>query len=150
MNRMIMTTVAVIVAQMLFSGVTRAEETLTIVGTLTCLTSEAPADPRSDASLSCNFKPISGLDSNYDGHIARVGPPDLPSGKRVLVGSVLAAKPVDVGALTGTYHGETGGRPAGILNGDNAVRLEPVTHASQIGDEPIPTILELRLETTKV
>jgi hypothetical protein len=99
--------------------------------------------------LSCNYKSTGGLNSDYDGYIARVGPADLPSGKRVLVWSVLSAKPVDVGALTGTYHGETGGRPAGVLKGDNAVRLETVTTASQIGDKPIPTILELRLETTK-
>jgi hypothetical protein len=126
------------------------EKRQTVIGTLTCITAETPAQARADARLSCNFKSINGSTSDYNGYIARFGPPDLPPGKRVLVWTVLGTKPIELGALTGTYYGETGGRPAGILKGDNVVRLEPVTNVSQIGQDPIPTVLELRLEATKV
>jgi hypothetical protein len=51
----------------------------------------------------------------------------------------------------GTYNGKTGGTPPGVLFGGkgNSIRLEPVSAASQIGDRPVPTVLELRLEPAK-
>jgi hypothetical protein len=126
-------------------------QTLSVAGTLTC-TSSQPAQGRADAKLSCSFKSNAGRDRDYTGFIARIGPPDLPEGKRVLVWSVLVRAESDTGALEGTYRGKTGGKPPGVLVGgkDNSTRLEPVSAASQLGDHPIPTVLELRLEATKV
>jgi hypothetical protein len=76
----------------------------------------------------------------------------LPAGKRVLVWTVLARGEAAAGALEGTYQGKTGGTPPGVLLGgkDGSLRLEPVSSASQIGDHRTPTVLELRLEATKV
>jgi hypothetical protein len=124
---------------------------LVVAGTLTC-TTDPSAEGRADARLSCHFKANSGRDGNYTGFIARIGPADVPEGKRVLVWTVLAQNVDHASALDGIYRGETGGTPPGVLIGGKtgAIRLEPVSAASQVGDRPVPTVLELRLEPTKV
>lgn len=122
-----------------------------VAGTLTC-TTDPSVEGRADARLSCQFKAISGREGNYTGLIARLGPSDVPEGKRVLVWTVLTRIGDEAGALAGVYHGDSGGSPPGVLvggrNGD--IRLEPASAASQVGDRPVPTVLELRLEATKV
>ena len=124
---------------------------LAVAGTLTC-TTDPSIEGRGDARLSCHFKANSGRDGNYTGLIARIGPADVPGGKRVLVWTVLAQNIDHASALDGVYRGETGGTPPGVLIGGKtgAIRLEPVSAASQIGDRRVPTVLELRLEPTKV
>jgi Protein of unknown function (DUF992) len=125
------------------------ERAPTIIGTLTC-TSDAPLQGRTDARPSRRFKSDAGGDGNYTGTLARIGPPGMPGGKRVLVWSVLGPAASHRGALGGEYRGVTG-MPAGVLVGDgNRFRLEPVTSTSQIGNQPVPTVLLLRLEATKV
>lgn len=125
---------------------------LSNAGTLTCTTSETAPEATADAKLSCRFQAVSGRDGGFTGTIARKGPADLPPGKRVLVWSVLAAKPdVELRALAGKYVGETGGQTAGRLKGGegNSIVLEPVTITSQVGDTPVPSVLELRLEPVR-
>jgi hypothetical protein len=94
-----------------------------------------------------------GQDGGFDGSIKRKGAADLPPGKRVLVWTVLALKTdVEPRAMAGTYVGETGGQTAGRLKGgvDDNIVLEPVTVTSQVGDNPVPSVLELRLDPVKV
>ena len=123
---------------------------LVVAGTLTC-TTDPSVEGRADARLSCHFKANSGRDGNYTGSLARVGSADVPGGKRVLVWTVLARDDNHASALDGVYRGETGGSPPGVLTGGKtgAIRLEPASAASQLGDRPVPTVLELRLEATK-
>jgi hypothetical protein len=47
--------------------------------------------------------------------------------------------------------GETGGQVAGRLRGgeNNTIILQPVTVTSQVGDVPVPSALELRLDPVK-
>jgi hypothetical protein len=124
---------------------------LVVAGTLTC-TADPSAEGRADARLSCHFKANSGRDGTFTGSIARIGPADVPEGKRVLVWTVLAHNGDHASALDGIYRGESGGSPPGVLvgGGSGDIRLEPVSAASQVGIRPVPTVLELRLEATKV
>jgi hypothetical protein len=123
------------------------------VGTLTCTTSDAAPQVAADAKLSCRFHNVKGgRGGGFTGTIARKGEADLPPGKRVLVWSVLAAKSdLELSALAGKYVGETGGQVTGRLRGgeNNTIILQPVTVTSQVGDEPVPSILELRLDPVK-
>jgi hypothetical protein len=128
----------------------KAEDTR--VGTLTCTTSDLPPQTGADAELSCNFKAISGRGEMFTGYIARLGPADIPPGKRVLMWSVFAPKDeIDPRALAGRYAGQTGGEPPGRMVGGegNMIALTPATGTSQIDDTPAPTVLELRLEPLK-
>jgi hypothetical protein len=129
-----------------------AQQTLTPLGTLTCSTSEPSPPTRRDANLSCHFRSHSGRDSNYTGHITRRGPADLPPGKRVLIWTVLAQGAADERGLSGSFHGDTGGSPTPALIGgkNNSIRLEPVSTASQIGDQPKATFLSLTLVPRRV
>jgi hypothetical protein len=129
-----------------------APSSLANAGTLTCTTSDAPQSAVADAELSCRFHALSGQDGNFTGYIARKGGADLPPGKRVLMWSVLApSTDVALASLAGDYGGETGGQPSGRLIGGqgNLIVLRPVTITSQIGDTPVPTVLELRLEPAR-
>lgn len=126
---------------------------LATVGTLTCTTSDTTPQAAADAKLSCRFHNVTGGgDGGFTGTITRKGKADLPDGKRVLVWSVLAAKAdVELSALAGKYVGETGGQVAGRLRGgeNNTIFLQPVTVTSQVGDVPVPSALELRLDPVK-
>ena len=125
---------------------------LATAGTLTCTTTD-PANPSAvDAKLSCRFQATSGAEGSFTGHMARKGLADLPPGRRVLVWTVLAGKTdVEPRALAGRYSGETGGQTAGRLKGGqgNSIVLQPVTVTSQVGDNPAPSALELRLEPVR-
>jgi hypothetical protein len=123
---------------------------VSVAGTLTCTTDPATSG-RADAKLSCHLKASSGRDGNYTGYIARIGPADVPEGRRVLIWTVLTQNASDIPDMAGLYKGETGGVPSGVLVGGRSgtVRLEPVTTASQVGKRSVPTILELRLEAIK-
>lgn len=127
-------------------------DNLSIAGTLTCTTS-APGQGRVDARLSCHFDTkAGGPGRNYTGFIARKGPPDIPDGKRVLIWTVLAEVAKDADSLEGVYQGTTGGAPGGVLIGgkSRSIRLEPVSSASQVGESPASTVVELRLEPIKI
>jgi Protein of unknown function (DUF992) len=134
------------------TAASQAAPKLTRLGTLTCTTGDAPQRPAADAKLSCNFEASSGASGNFTGFIARKGRADLPAGKRVLIWSVLAPR-ADIGIrdLAGEYRGTTGGRTAGRLVGgsNRSIVLQPVTSTSQVGDQPVPTVLRLRLEPTR-
>jgi len=128
------------------------QQSLTNLGTLTCTTGDAPPQSAGDATLSCSFKGQSGLDGDFTGRIARRGAAGLPGGKRVLVWSVLSAKAkVELSAIEGEYTGVTGGdQPHALVGGANrSILLQPMTATSQIGDAPVPSVLELRLKPTK-
>ena len=129
-----------------------AQTELARVGTLTCTTSDLPPQAGADAELSCSFEAVSGRGEMFTGYIARSGQADIPPGKRVLMWSVLASKDgIDPQALAGRYAGETGGQPPGRMAGGegNTIVLQPTTADSQVGDVPVPTVLELRLEPLK-
>jgi len=131
----------------------RAAPALSSVGTLTCTTSEN-ARTAIDANLSCHFAALVGASHEYSGLIARRGAADLPKGKRVLVWAVLAPKSsVERGILEGEYRGKTGGEADARfqLHGgkDGRVVLDPVAPAPLGGDNPVPSVLELRIESTK-
>ena len=122
---------------------------LSKVGTLTCTTMETSPQAPADAELSCSFRSASGGSGNLTGYIARSGEADLPPGKRVLAWSVLSStQNIGARSLRGTYVGETGGDPPGRLVGGegSAIVLQPTTITSQVGEEPAPTLLRLRLE----
>jgi hypothetical protein len=134
-------------------GGAQAQAKLTNIGTLTCTTGETAPQAKADAKLSCRFQSLTGQDGGFEGYIARKDAADLPPGKRVLVWTVLALKPnIELRALAGTYTGETGGQTAGRLKGgaDNNIALEPFSITSQVGDNPVPSVLELRLDPVKV
>ncbi len=129
-----------------------AQQSMTNLGTLTCTTADSAAETRSDATLSCNFKGLSGLEGDFTGRIVRTGPADLPGGKRVLVWSVLSTDPkAELSAMEGEYRGLTGGQQSHVLVGGAArtIRLQPMTATSQLGDAPVPSLLELRIKPTK-
>lgn len=126
---------------------------LTNIGTLTCTTVAAEQD-KVDAALSCQFHALSGRDAQFSGRIVRKGPAALPAGKRVLVWTVLAREAdVQPRDLAGRFEGTTGGDAgaANKLSGgrDGVIVLEPVTSTSQVGEVPVPSLLELRLEPTR-
>jgi hypothetical protein len=152
MKTLIVTAAAVVLSASLLSRPAFAgDQNFTLVGTLAC-TTDSPAAGRADAKLSCHFRAASGRDGNYTGYIARIGPADVPEGKRVLIWSVLAQNESDIADMAGLYRGATGGIRSGVLIGGRSgtIRLEPVTAASQVGEHPVATVLELRLEATKV
>lgn len=129
-----------------------AQADLSKLGTLTCTTKEAPQRAAADARLSCNLAAADGTEVGFTGHITRKGPADLPPGRRVLVWTVLApSNGVEPQSLAGTYKGETGGAARGRLAGGKggSIVLEPVTVTSQVGDQPTPSVLELRLEAVR-
>ena len=129
-----------------------AQPRTTNLGTLTCTTGETPPQAATDATLSCSFKGQSGLDGDFTGRIRRVGPADIPAGKRVLVWSVLSEQPkVELAGLEGEYRGVTGGTQIGVLVGgaDGAIRLQPMTSTAPPGGAPAPAQLELRLKPTR-
>jgi hypothetical protein len=122
------------------------------LGTLTCTLSGTASKPRVDAELSCNFKGLSGSEGSFTGTLARHGRADLPTGKRVLVWSVLSLTPdANLVVIAGRYRGITGGGRSHTLVGgkDDLVRLQPVTTPSRAGEEPAISVLELRLKATR-
>jgi hypothetical protein len=127
--------------------------TLANAGTLTCVTSDTPPAASADAELSCRFHAVSGRDAGFTGYIARRGQADLPTGKRVLVWSVLAATvDVEASAIAGSFSGQTGGLLAGRLVGGKAdgIILDPADRTVSAGAARVPTVLELRLVPVKV
>lgn len=117
-------------------------------GTLTCTTTEEVLSPPAEVVLSCSFQGESGNAADFTGIVARPRPDDFPSGKRVLIWFVLASEQIQPSDLIGQYVGQTGGEAAKRLVGgrDSAIVLDPATATSQIGGEPQPTVLDLRLE----
>jgi hypothetical protein len=133
-------------------GLHAQKQSVTNLGTLTCTSAGTRADVETDATLSCNFRGQSGLEGDFTARIVRAGRHDVPSGKRVLVWSVLSTKPkVELGALEGEYRGTTGGqRPHLLIGGaDRSIQLQPLTTTSQAGEFPAPSLLELRIKPTK-
>jgi hypothetical protein len=125
------------------------EQSMANAGTLTCTTSAVPAKEARDIELSCNFQANSGRSTDYVGYVTRAGAADFPEGKRVIVWTVLS-RDAEMQTIDGTYRGETGGKPTTPLVGkEGSILLQPVTTTSQIGAEPAPTVLSLRLVATK-
>lgn len=129
-----------------------AQPRTTNLGTLTCTTGETAPQAAADATLSCSFKGLAGLEGDFTGRIRRIGPADIPSGKRVLVWTVLSERPkVDLAGIEGEYRGLTGGVHAGVLVGgiDGAIRLQPMTSTAPQDGLPAPALLELKLKPTR-
>ena len=139
------------VAMAVGASETRAQS-LSVAGTLSCTTSESGQAAQADAILSCRFQSPKGLDGDLTGKIARIGEADLPSGKRVLIWSVLAPSAnIVLGDLEGQYSGETGGTTTGRLAGGKVknIVLDPVNRTVQTGEAPVPTVLELELQAVR-
>lgn len=119
---------------------------LSAVGSLMCTTTDRPGNSAVDARLSCQFQGLSGGDGALTGRLTRKGPAHLPLGKRVFMWTVLSdQREVAARGIAGRYKGFTGGRHRGRLVGgrNGSIVLRPLS--SQIGDRPMPTLLELRL-----
>lgn len=119
-----------------------------VAGTLTCTIASVPEDPKSDIALSCNFATPSGWKQGYEGTASRASSATFPTGKHVLVWSVVVKDEADRPALDGRYRGRTGGTDAGVLVGgpQDSVRLESASGSAQIAAPPALT--ELSLQST--
>jgi hypothetical protein len=127
-----------------------AQPKLSNLGTLTCTAATANDSPRVDVKLSCNFKATSGETRDYEGVATRQGAAGFPSGKHVLVWSVMgtpAAGSDKAPELQGMFRGETGGAGSPELVGGakGSVRLVPVTGTAQIDAAVALTVLSLSL-----
>jgi Protein of unknown function (DUF992) len=131
--------------------VAQSQPSVTNLGTLTCTTTGAPENPRADVKLSCNFKAIVGEARDYEGVATRQGAAGFPPGKHVLVWSVIGPGNGDAPALNGMFRGRTGGAGTSALIGgaNGALRLEPVTGATQIDAAAALTVLTLTLAPTR-
>lgn len=126
------------------------QPTVTTSGTLTCTVSSAVNKPGSTAELSCDFKTLAGMSSDYSG-LASTKSGAFPVGKHVFVWSVVAIEAGKAPLLEGTYRSETGPqKPAVLIGGtDGTTRLEPVTGNEQIAGPAEITTLSLKLAATK-
>ncbi len=139
-----------------------AQDVRTNIGTLTCTVAGLPADAaRGDdvrRDISCLFKPAGqGGDIAYVGSVLKVGAQSLPTGKVVLIWSVVGPKTADAryAGLAQRFVGQqstsAGAAPAtqpSLLVGerDRAYALNAMTNR---GGAPMPTvtIVELKLKT---
>lgn len=126
------------------------QPTVSTSGTLTCTVSNALNKPGSTAELSCDFKTLAGMSSDYSG-LASTKSGTFPIGKHVFVWSVVAIGAGKAPLLEGTYRSETGPQKPAVLVGgtDGTTRLEPVTGNEQIAGPAEITTLSLRLAATK-
>lgn len=119
-------------------------------GTLKCTVAEVPDQPSTVIELSCNFKSIAGITSDYDGS-AGTKAGTFPTAKHVFVWSVVARGSSKAPLLDGTFTSETGREgPAVLLGGaDRSIRLEPAGRNEQLAGPGEITTLTLKLAATK-
>jgi len=123
-----------------------------IIGTLTCTIAQVPEDPRVDIQLSCNFAAHDGWQRDYVGTATRSKSARFPSGKHVLVWSVVSGRPGERPVLEGSYQGRTGGTGAGVLVGgpSGATRLESASGSAQVAGPRALTKLSLKAVQKRV
>lgn len=118
-----------------------------VVGTLTCTIARVPEDQTVDIRLSCNFAANNdGWQRDYVGTATRHKSARFPSGKHVLVWTVISEDSNRPPTLEGTYRGRTGGTAAGILVGGpgDGTRLESASGSAQVVGPRTLTKLSLR------
>ena len=119
-------------------------------GTLTCTVSDVADKPTAVAELSCTFKPLNGISTDYSGSAnTRTG--GFPPGKHIFMWSVVAVGTGKMPLIDGTFSAAPGrqGPPVLIGGADGSVRLEPVTGTNQLGGPAEITTLSLKLAVTK-
>jgi Protein of unknown function (DUF992) len=110
-------------------------------GSLLCTTSTAATGQSGRRTLSCNFNGMAGGDSGLSGHILLKGGAALPSGRHVLMWSVLApTTDVEASTLVGNYRETSPGRLVGGRGG--TIVLTPATGTARTRDAAL-TLLEL-------
>lgn len=150
MPRIISPLAAATITALIAMPTAHAQPKLSNLGTLTCTAAAANDSPRVDVKLSCNFKATSGETRDYEGVATRQGAAGFPSGKHVLVWSVMGTPPDGsdkAPELQGMFRGETGGAGSPELVGGakGSVRLVPVTGTAQIDAAVALTVLSLSL-----
>jgi hypothetical protein len=122
----------------------------TNAGTLTCTVANVPNSPSGVIELSCNFKSVAGITSDYEASGGtKTG--TLPAAKHVYVWSVVAADKSKAPPLEGTFAAESGREgPAVLIGGvDRSIRLEPAGRSEQLAGPGEITTLTLKLAVTK-
>ena len=119
-------------------------------GTLTCTVADVPKQPSAVIELSCNFKSIAGITSDYKGS-AGTKAGTFPAAKHVFVWSVVARDTSKAPLLDGSFAAESGREgPAVLIGGaDRSVRLEPAGRNEQLAGPGEITTLTLKLAATK-
>ncbi len=124
----------------------RAQTATQPVGTLACITEPASQTANADTTLSCEFDAIAGPDARFLARVVRRNSSDV-IGKQVFIWTVLAPRDgLDVNRLEGRYTGITGGKNAILSKDAGNIVLKPSTGASQLGNNPSPSVLSLELE----
>jgi hypothetical protein len=131
-------------------GTSFGQAPVTNSGTLTCIVADVPNQPSAVIELSCNFKSIAGITSDYLGS-AGTKAGTFPTAKHVFVWSVVARDPSKAPLLDGKFTSETGREgPAVLIGGaDRSIRLEPAGRNEQLAGPGEITTLTLKLAATK-
>ncbi len=119
-------------------------------GTLTCTVADVPNQPSAAVELSCNFKSVAGVTSDYEGN-AKTKAGAFPAAKYVFVWSVVATDNSKLPQLKGTFEAEPGrDGPAVLIGGSyRSIRLEPAGRNEQLAGPGEITTLTLKLAATK-
>jgi hypothetical protein len=127
-----------------------AQPALIKSGTLTCTVSDVADKPTAVVALSCNFKSLDSISTDYTG-TANTRTGGFPPGKHLFMWSVVAVGTGKMPLLDGTFSAERGreGPPVLIGGTDGSVRLEPVTGTDQPRGPSEITALTLKLASTK-
>ena len=127
-----------------------AQPALIKSGTLTCTVSDVADKPRAIVELSCKFKSLSSISTDYSA-TANTRTGGFPPGKHIFMWSVVAVGADKMPILDGTFSAERGreGPPVLIGGTDGSVRLEPVTGTAQLSGPSEITKLTLKLASTK-
>jgi hypothetical protein len=127
-----------------------AQPALIKSGTLTCTISDVADKPTAVVELSCNFKSLEDISTDYSGSAnTRTG--GFPPGKHIFMWSVVAVGTGKMPLLDGTFTAAPGRQGPPVLVGgpDGSVRLEPVSGIDQLGGPAEITTLTLKLAATK-
>lgn len=142
--------VRAVICSALISVPSFGQAQITNSGTLTCAVADVPNEPSAAVELSCNFKSLAGVTSDYEGH-AKTKAGAFPAAKYVFVWSVVATDNSKLPQLKGTFEAEPGrDGPAVLIGGsDRSIRLEPAGRNEQLAGPGEITTLTLKLAATK-
>lgn len=140
----------VVLSSRLISGPSFGQVPTTTSGTLICTVADVPNQPSAGVALSCNFKSVTGVTSDYEGR-AGTKAGTFPAAKHVFMWSVVATATEKALRLDGTFAAESGREgPAVLIGGpDRSIRLEPAGRNEQLAGPGEITTLTLKLAATK-
>lgn len=141
---------AALLCGVLIGGPSLGQSPVTNSGTLTCTVAGVPDKPAAAVALSCNFKSLAGVTSDYEG-TAGTKAGGFPPAKHVFVWTVVATAADKPPMLEGKFSAETGRQGSAVLIGgaNGTIRLEPVTGKEQLAGPTEITTLTLKLAATK-